>query len=205
MRHNYGLSSLPLALDFDKPLTDGFESKQDILSSLFQSRFKLALFALVIQLLAIYFIIRPFLFTSLFNIPAIIALLLCMNKRSLYDYKAQKKIKLLLKIGMAKAIGGVSLAIYMGLKYAYMPRANGIQSLYSQNQEEYMKLCAIYFVASALVDIFYSFIAKDIVRSTKQIVVILKEKKRQRSPRSLRSNSPRELKSSEPAIPTTEP
>lgn len=168
------------------PLSDawGSESKPSQLNSLFQSRFKLALCALIVQLLAILPIIKPFMFTGLFNIPAILALLLCVFKRNLSNYQAQKKIKLLLKIGVAKAVGGVCLALYMGLKYAYMPSTSAVYGHYGHS---YMKMCALYFAASALVDIFYAYLAKDILQITKQIGSLLKEKKKQRSPRSPRS------------------
>jgi len=167
------------------------ESKLDILHSLFHARLKLALFALVIQILVVFATLRPLAFTSLFNIPTILALLLCFIKRNLYDYESQKWIKLLLKIGIAKAIGGVFLAIFMGLKYVYLPSSLVANSHYGEKQEGYLKFCAIYFTASALIDIFNSFLARELIFKTKQIVWILKEKKKQRSPRSSKSASPK--------------
>ena len=180
----------------------GFESKQIVLNTLFNARFKLAIIALTIQLLTFFAIMRPFSFLCVFNVPAALALLLCLHKGSLLNYKAQKRIKLLLKIGIAKTIGGVLLAIYMGLKYACMPSSAGFNVHYGHNREDYMKLCAIYFTASALVDILYSFIAKDIIKNTKEILTNLKEKKRERSPR---STSPRAQKSPGVALKTQEP
>jgi len=169
----------------------GFESKLDILHSLYQARLKLALFALVIQILVMFATLRPLAFTTLFNIPTIFALLLCFFKRNLYDYETQKWIKLLLKIGIAKAIGGVCLAIFMGLKYVYVPSTLGMNAQFGEKQEGNLKFFAIYFTASALIDIFSSFLARELILKTKQIVRLLKEKKKQRSPRSSKSGSPK--------------
>lgn len=169
----------------------GFESKLDILHSLHHSRLKLALFALVIQILVMFATLRPLAFTSLFNIPTILALLLCLYKPNLYDYESQKWIKLLLKIGIAKAIGGVCLAIFMGLKYVYLPKSLDVSSYPGEKQEGYLKFCALYFTASALIDIFCSFLSRELILKTKKIVWILKEKKKQRSPRSSKSGSPK--------------
>lgn len=176
----------------------GTENKQSLINSFFHARFRLAVCALFVQMLAIALIIRPFIFTSLFNIPAILALLLCMNKRNLHDYQAQKKIKLLLKIGMAKAVGGVLLAVYMGLKYACMPSLSGINVNYQHNNQDYLKLCALYFAASALIDIFYSFLAKDAIKYTKDIIIALKGKKKKIS--SPKSGSLKQVKMPETVL-----
>ena len=162
----------------------GTENKQSLINSLFHSRLRLAVCALFVQMLAFALIIRPFIFTSLFNIPAILALLQCTNKRNLCDYKTQKNIKLLLKIGIAKAVGGFLLAIYMGLKYAYMP-ISGISSNYQYKEDNHLKLYALYFTAGALIDIVYSFLARDAIKCTKEIIIILKGKReRVNSPKS---------------------
>jgi len=168
----------------------GFESKLAHLTPIFNSRLRLAITALVIQIIAICVTLRPFFFINLFNTPAVLALILCLQKGKLCDYKAQKKIKFLLKIGIAKAIGGVLLAIFMGLKYAYSPSTSGIQITLGSTQGSYLKMLVISFTTSAIIDVFYSLIAKDIISNTKQIVAHLKEKK-SRSQRSSRAGSPR--------------
>lgn len=169
----------------------GTENKQGLMNSLFHARFRLAVCALFVQMLAFALIIRPFIFTSLFNIPAILALLHCTNKRNLSDYKAQKNIKLLLKIGIAKAVGGFLLAIYMGLKYAYMP-FSGISSNYQHNNDNYFKLYALYFTAGALIDLVYSLLAREAIKCTKEIIIIIKGRRERVS--SSKSSSPRQAK-----------
>jgi len=168
----------------------GFESKLDLLTPIFNTRLRLAITALVIQIIAICVTLRPFFFTNLFNTPAVLALILCLQKGKLCDYKTQKNIKFLLKIGIAKAIGGVLLAIFMGLKYAYSPSTSGIYTGLGSTQGSYLKMCVVSFTTSAIIDIFYSLLAKDIISNTKQIVSHLKEKK-PRSQRSSRAGSPR--------------
>jgi len=168
----------------------GLESKLDLLTPIFNTRLRLAIAALFIQIIAMYVTLRPFFFTNLFNTPAVLALILCLQKGKLCDYKTQKNIKFLLKIGIAKAIGGVLLAVFMGLKFAYSPSASGIHSGIGSSQGSYFKMAAVSFATSAIIDIFYSLIAKDIISNTKQIVSHLKEKK-SRSQRSSRAGSPR--------------
>jgi len=65
---------------------------------------------------------------------------------------------------MEKAVGGVMLAFYIGLKYACMLSEPG-----SSNKVA-MKLCAIYLIGSALIDILYSILAFMIIKKTKNIV-----------------------------------
>jgi len=163
----------------------GLDSKQEILNSHFQSRLKLAIIALTIQLIATASTIKPFRFTILFNAPAILALILCLDYKRLFDYGAQKQVKVLLKIGLAKAVGGVILALYMGLKYACMPSKIGSQSSIGPfSQEGYIKIYAIHFATSALIDFVHSLVAKDIIKNTKLIISQLKVKKSRTSSKS---------------------
>jgi len=83
----------------------------------------------------------------------------------------QKTAKVLLKIGIAKAVGGVLLGMYIGLKYAYMLQETGSSS------KSAMKLCVIYLGGSALVDILYSILAFTMIKKTKSIARILRRKK----------------------------
>jgi len=121
-------------------------------------------------------LMRTFLFiVGIFNIPAILALLACTFEYKMLNCNMQKTTKILLKVGIAKAIGGVLLAIYIGLKYAYM-----FNDLENNNSRAVMKFCAIYLGGSALVDILYSLFAFMAIKRTKDIIKILRWKRSKR-------------------------
>lgn len=108
---------------------------------------------------------------GLFNLPAIFALLMCISETSLFSHQMQKTAKVLLKVGIAKAVGGVLLALYISLKFAYILPENGASS------KAAMKLCVVRLGESALVDVIYSFLAFIIIKKTKQIARIVRKKR----------------------------
>jgi len=147
-------------------------SSQAKLNQLFSSRLRLVLLTLVIEILIMIPLMRSFLLiVGIFNVPAIMALVSCAFKRNLLDCQTQKTTKTLLKVGVAKAIGGVLLAVYIGLKYFLIlnETANGNKAI--------MKLYAIYLGGSAVVDILYSMFALMAIKKTKDIINILKRKR----------------------------
>jgi len=147
------------------------QSRQDRINELFSSRLKLVLFGLTLETLIMIPLMRTFLFiVIMFNLPAIGALVACTFQRKTLDCQMQKTTKVLLKVGIAKAIGGVLLALYMGLKYFLL--VNNAQS----NNKAAMKLCAIYLGASALVDVMYSIIALMAIKKTKNIIKVLRRR-----------------------------
>ena len=115
---------------------------------------------------------RTFLFiVALFNIPAILALMTCTLQNKMLNSGIQKTTKITLKIGIAKAVGGIMLALYMGLKYATM------MSVPENNNKAAMRLGAIYLAISAVFDIVYSLFAFKVIKRTKHIIKILKNDK----------------------------
>jgi hypothetical protein len=159
--------------------------RQDKLQGLFESRFKMALFALVLEGLIIIPLLQSFLFVvAVFNIPAVLALLVCMLHPQKVSFQVQKTTKFLLKIGVAKAVGGILLAILAALKYMT------IQNTSDSNMKTLMSFCIIYLGGSALVDVIYSTFAFMTIKKTKKIIRILKRKTRRVKP------APYELESS---------
>jgi len=148
------------------------QSKQDKLNALFQSRLNIALLALTLQVLIIIPLLRSFLFVvAVFNLPAVIALISCIFHKNTLNYQIQRNTKFLLKIGVAKAVGGVLLALFAGLKYySVLNNANS-------NMKAVMELCVIYLGGSAFVDILYSLFAFMAIKRTKNIIKILRNKK----------------------------
>ena len=147
--------------------------KQDKLQQLFQSRLKMALFALVLEGLIIIPLLQSFLFVvAVFNIPAVLALLVCMLHPQKFGFQVQKTTKFLLKIGVAKAVGGILLAILAALKYLT------IQNTSDSNMKTLMSFCIIYLGGSALVDVVYSTFAFMTIKKTKKIIRILRRKTR---------------------------
>jgi hypothetical protein len=149
------------------------KSHQYKLDLLFHSRLRIALFALILQTLIMIPMIRSFLFiVGIFNIPALLALVACTLENKLLNYQVQKTIKILLKVGIAKAVGGVLLALYIGLKYAYMSN-----EMEHHNSRAVMRFCAIYLGGSALVDVLYSLFAFAAIARTKDIIKILRRER----------------------------
>jgi hypothetical protein len=121
-------------------------------------------------------LMRTYMFIlGIFNIPAILALVACTFESKLVNYRAQKTVKMLLKVGIAKAVGGILLAIYIGLKYAVM-----INDMNNHSSRAVMKSCAIYLGGSALVDILYSLLAFMVIEKTKSIIKILRRERSKR-------------------------
>lgn len=159
--------------------------KQDKLQQLFESRLKMALFALVLEGLIIIPLLQSFLFVvAVFNLPAVLALLACMLHPQKVSFQVQKTTKFLLKIGVAKAVGGILLAVLAALKYMT------IQNTSDNNMKALMSLCIIYLGGSALVDVIYSTFAFMTIKKTKKILRILRRKTRRVKP------APYELESS---------
>lgn len=104
---------------------------------------------------------------GVFNLPAIIALLGFALQKS---HKPRKCSKVLLKVGIAKAFGGLMLAVYMSIKFFWMLHSA------ESNTKATIKLYALYLGASALVDIIYSLVALMILKKSKQIVRVMRRK-----------------------------
>ena len=159
--------------------------KQDKLQQLFESRLKMALFALVLEGLIIIPLLQSFLFVvAVFNFPAVLALIVCTLHPQKVGFEVQKTTKFLLKIGIAKAVGGILLALLAALKYLT------IQNTSDNNMKALMSLCIIYLGGSAFVDVIYSTFAFMTIKKTKKIIRILRRKTRRVKPQ------PYELESS---------
>jgi len=147
------------------------QAEQTKLDKACHSRFRIVIVALILETLIMIPLLKTFLFiVGIFNLPAILALMMCTIQPAVSNRQMQKKAKLLLKVGIAKAIGGVLLAIYIGLKYAYMLQESGFSS------KAAMELCVIYLGGSALVDILYSILAYRAIKQTRTIVRILRKR-----------------------------
>jgi len=143
------------------------------LTSSFKARLMLAFLVLLLQVA----IITPLIGTSvaaiaIFNVPTLIATLGCFFTPKFIGLNAQKAIKILLKVSIAKTFGSILLAAYIGLKFF-----SGSSQLVN------MRLCAIYFGVSAMVDIVSSLIAYLAIKKTRSIIRILRRevKKSQKS------------------------
>ena len=144
-------------------------SKQTRINNLFQSRLKIALFALTLQALILIPLIRSILFVvAFFNIPAISALIACTFHNKVSSCQAQRTTKFLLKIGVAKTFGGIFLALYVGLKYVFLLKGT------DPNTKAMIEMCTVYLGGSALVDVLYSILATMAIKRTKKIIKILK-------------------------------
>jgi len=120
------------------------------------------------------FLMRTFLsLVGFFNIPAILALAACTYQPKIFSRQAQRMTKSMLKVGIAKAVGGILLAVFMGLKYVSM--WNAVES----SQKATVKLCAIYLAVGAVVDIIYSIIALMAIKNTKSILKLLRRRSSQ--------------------------
>jgi len=131
---------------------------------------------------------------GLFNIPVLGGLILCLEESKVEDYRMQKLIKLLLRVGIAKAFGGVLLALFMGLRYASLP-PNLVHE--DQLMNTTIKSYAVSFVGSAIVDVIYSISAVRLIKQTKAITSLLKEKEKERK------KSERKSSKSPPKLPST--
>jgi len=152
------------------PLTPSQQAK---INELYNSRLQIALIALIFQALIIIPMARTFLFIiSIFNIPAIIALIACTLQNKAASFQTQRTTKFLLKIGVAKTIGSLLLVIYAGVKYASITQG------YDSNLKMMIQVCLIYLGGSALGDILYSVLAFMAIAKTKSIMKILKNKKK---------------------------
>lgn len=98
----------------------------------------------------------PLFMVAIFNIPAIAALLLCLINSKPADVHSQKTIKLGLKIGMAKSLGGVLLALFLFARFASMGEYYDEES-YATTL--FMKKIVSYVSMAAIVDVIYSIIA----------------------------------------------
>jgi len=147
--------------------------KQDKLQQLFQSRLKMALFALLFECLIIIPLLQSFLFVvAVFNLPAVVALIVCTINPQKVGFEVQKTTKFLLKIGIAKAVGGILLALLAALKYLT------VQNTSDNSMKALMTLCMIYLGGSAFVDVIYSTFAFLTLKKTKKIIRILRRKTR---------------------------
>lgn len=108
----------------------------------------------------------PLFMVALFNVPAIFALVLCISQTRSSDLSTQKNIKLLLKIGIAKSLGGVLLAAFMYARFMSFASA--------QDEEQYgvyfyMKKLTHFATMSAIVDLIYAVLAYFLVQYTRII------------------------------------
>jgi len=135
------------------------------------SRALMALFALGLQLYFSISLPRTFLFSLItaLNIPSIIALAMCLFPQT-SSIQFQKLTKNFLKFGIAKAVGGVLLALYICIKYFGIYNANN-----SYTGRVFLLNSAWNVVICALIDIVYSFVAISAIKRTKSIIKILKK------------------------------
>jgi len=144
------------------------QKQQDKLNELHNSRILLAMPALALQIFIMFPLMRSFLFiVGLFNLPTIVALLSCTLHPQLFSFEMHKTTKVLLKVGMAKAVGGVLFATYLAIKVFNMVKR------YEDNNA-LMMTYIIPLIGSALVDIIYSALAYQIIRKTRRIIRILR-------------------------------
>jgi len=149
--------------------------RQAKIQNLYHSRLQLAISALVLQTLIMIFLMRTFLsIVGFFNIPAILALVACTYQPRIFSRQAQRTTKTMLKVGIAKAIGGILLAVFMGLKYV------SIWNAAESSQKTTVKLCAIYLAVGAVVDILYSVFALMAIKNTKSILKLLRRRSSQK-------------------------
>jgi len=146
------------------------QKQQDKLNDLYNSRILLAMPALALQIFIMFPLMRSFLFiVGLFNLPAIVALLGCMFQPQLFSFEMHKTAKVLLKVGMAKAVGGVLFATYLTLKFF------GMAKRYEDNNVLMMNYI-IPLIGIVLVDVIYSALAYQLIRKTRRIIRILRGK-----------------------------
>ena len=139
-------------------------SKKETLDDLFNSRARIAVLMLMLE---VYFSIF---LTSLLNLPSIIALAMCVFPQT-PNLRFQKEIKNLLRVGIAKSIGGVLLVLYIGFKHIKMYNTTN-----HKNRTLIME-SIIYFILSTFVDVLFSFIAILAIKRTRAIIKILKHNK----------------------------
>lgn len=114
---------------------------------------------------------------AIFNIPAIIALLLCLSQTRTASLETQKNIKLCLKVGIAKSLGGVLLAAFMIARFASF---GDVQDEEQYGVSVFMKRLVSYVTMAAIVDIIYSIAAYFLIKSTRAIKkAIVKSQKAQ--------------------------
>jgi predicted membrane protein len=146
------------------------QKQQDKLNDLHNSRILLAMPALALQIFIMFPLMRSFLFiVGLFNLPAIVALLGCMLHPQLFSFEMHKTTKVFLKVGMAKAVGGVLFATYLAIKFF------GMVKRYEDSNALVMTYI-IPLIGSTLVDIIYSALAHKVIRKTRRIIRTLRGK-----------------------------
>jgi hypothetical protein len=111
---------------------------------------------------------------AIFNIPAILGLVFSLLYTKVYSFSFQKRLKMLLKVGIAKSFGGILLAAYMGLKFTSLKYEHSNKEAFDLYVA--FKQIAFAFALSALVDIFYGTFAWVIIKKTREIIRELKEK-----------------------------
>jgi len=148
-------------------------SKKETLDDLFNSRARITVLMLMLEIYFSVFLPKTFLFTiiSLLNLPSIIALAMCVFPQT-PNLRFQKEIKNLLRVGIAKSIGGVLLVLYIGFKHIKMYNTTN-----HKNRTLIME-SIIYFILSTFVDVLFSFIAILAIKRTRAIIKILKHNKR---------------------------
>lgn len=140
---------------------------QETIKQAAYKRSSLAVILLIIELTILMPLLNsPMFMVALFNIPALLALVLCLSQTRSADLSTQKNIKLLLKIGIAKSLGGVLLAAFMSARFMSFAGA--------QDEEQYgvylyMKKLTSFATMSAIVDMVYAVLAYFLVQYTRVI------------------------------------
>lgn len=146
------------------------KSRQAKLEKLYYSRLNFIIPSLLLKLLIMLPLMRSFLFiVGIFNLPAIIALFISLLKPKYFTHEIQKTAKICLRIGMAKAVGGLLLACYMVFEYVYVLRD-------LKGNIDVFRNYLVYLGGSSLIDIVYSILAIFAVKKTKDIIKIMKKK-----------------------------
>jgi len=144
------------------------KSRQSKLENLYYSRLSFVVPALILKLLIMIPLMRSFLFfVAIFNLPAMLALFLSLFQPQLFNLQIHKSAKFCLKIGMAKAVGGLLLVSYMVFEYLYVLKG-------LKGNTDIMRTYVIYLGGSSLVDVLYSLLAIFAVKKTKEIIKVLK-------------------------------
>jgi len=144
------------------------QKQQDKLNVIYNSRILLVMPVLALQIFIMFPLMRSFLMiVGLFNLPAIVALLGCMFQPQIFSLEMHKTTKVLLKVGMAKAVGGALFTTYLAIKFFGMAKR-------FEDNSALMMTYIIPLIGSALVDIIYSALAYQVIRKTRRIIRILR-------------------------------
>jgi len=138
---------------------------------------------------------------GLFNLPSMGGLVLSLNKSHAESLGIQKKIKLLLKIGVAKSFGGLFVAIFMGLRYLSLDQSK------PQEEKQMYRNYAVLLGYSAIVDVVYSLLSSKLIKRTRAMCYLIKKSKYRTQKKLLEQQSsiPSSTRSSKKSSPKMSP